>query len=131
MSAPRKRGDCRLVTRPCPYIRCKYHMLWVYLEKNCRYNHKYRHMRGDILEKYTDDEILELIRTMPESCVLDVADQGYHTLIEVAKILDLSHQRIQALSHGIGPVKGYLEKMKEGLDDHPEPYRNIAKSVCL
>jgi len=88
-------------------------------------------MRGDILEKYTDDEILELIRTMPESCVLDVADQGYHTLIEVAKILDLSHQRIQALSHGIGPVKGYLEKMKEGLDDHPEPYRNIAKSVCL
>lgn len=98
-------------------------MLWVYLDKNCRYNHKYRYMRGDVLEDYTDREIIRIIHSLPESCVLDVADQGFHTLEEVGELIGLSHRRIHQLANGIGPVKGFLEKMRERLDGESEPYR--------
>lgn len=131
--APKVRGDCSYIPRPCPYIRCRYHMLWVILEKNCKYNHKYRHLAGDPLARFDDQEILRMIFAMPETCVLDVADEGFHTLQEIADLLDLSYQRIHAMANGIGPVKGFIKKMREVMDeeDEPAPYRKTVNSVPL
>jgi len=105
-------------------------MLWVAMEKGCRYNHRYRFMMGDILAKYTDDQILDIMSSLPRSCVLDVADEGFHTLHEIASILGLCHQRIQAIAKGIGPVRGYLEKMRDALEEDA-PYRKAVNSVGL
>jgi hypothetical protein len=110
--APKNRSECLCMKKPCPWVRCRYHMIWAIIDRDCKYNFKHRHMRGDILESYTDDEIIDIICSMKESCVLDVADKGKHTLDQIGKLVGLSSQRIQAMERGIGPVKGYIDRMK-------------------
>jgi len=64
---PRCRGDCAAVPRPCPFV-------------GCRYNN-YLHLTGAGHEKivfpYLEPGELE------NSCALDVAEMGQHTLEEI------------------------------------------------
>lgn len=105
-------------------------MLWAVIEKNLKYNHKYRHLIGDILSRFTDDQILEMIFTLPMSCVLDVADEGPHTLLEVARIIGVCHQRVQAMASGIATVPGFLAKLRRGIDEG-KPYRKAVNSGVI
>lgn len=57
--------ECSL-ERPCPYVSCKYHMLWLHVyddnpKNRCR---NVTHM--------SDDEIIELIENMPDTCEIDI-----------------------------------------------------------
>lgn len=63
--APRTRAEC--VPRPCPYTRCRYHLL-------------------------ADSHRFDDAADMPaeESCALDVAEDGPHTLEQIGKILGVS-----------------------------------------
>lgn len=133
---PKTRAGCSEIPRPCPFIRCRYHMLWVMLEGGCKYNHKYRHLAGDPLARFSDREILKMIFSMPETCVLDVADEGFHTLQEIADLLDLSYQRIHSMANGIGQTRGFIKKMREAMDEEDKPiiatpYRKTVNSVPL
>lgn len=87
-SRPKTRGECKGVSRPCPYISCKYN---TYLEITDAGNIK-------ILRPHLKvDEVAE-------SCVLDVADRGPQILDEIGDILNITRERArqiegQALSH--------------------------------
>ena len=78
--APTNREQCNNNFRPCPCARCKYHLIF----------------ETDIRGK-SDDEIVEKLLSMPESCVLDVTDTGEKTLHEVGKILGITRERVRQI----------------------------------
>ena len=73
-SRPKSRDNCVDSVRPCPWVSCRHHL-------------------G--LEVYKSGAIRETGAS--ESCSLDVADRGEHTLEEVGAILGLSRQAVQQL----------------------------------
>ncbi len=89
---PATRGECANVSRPCPYVSCKYHL---YIDVNPR--------TGSIKINFPDREVWEL----DNSCALDVSGQGGITLEEVGDILNLTRERIRQVE-----VRGLL-KLKE------------------
>ena len=93
---PQTRKECANVSRPCPYVSCKYH-LYVDVNPNT----------GSIKINFPDREVWEL----KNSCALDVAEQGGITLEEVGEILNLTRERIRQVE-----VRGLL-KLKEGGGD--------------
>lgn len=58
---PRTRGDCQGGERPCPWVGCTHHLVWVRLYK------------ADLSD---DARILRVLERMPETCALDIADRG-------------------------------------------------------
>ena len=84
-NVPKTRGDCLHGVRPCPWIRCRYHMVWMLNHTGYRLRH--------ILNK----EILAQIFDLPETCVLDVADRGGATLHEIGGILGISRERVRQM----------------------------------
>ena len=79
---PATRGECASVSRPCPYVSCKYHL---YLDVNPN--------TGSIKVNFPEREVWEL----KASCALDVAKQGGITLEEVGEILNLTRERIRQI----------------------------------
>jgi len=68
---PKTRGDCRDGLRPCPYVRCYYH-LWSFTRA----------------------------KPLPhESCILDVADHGGATLEEVGKLMGITRERVRQIEY--------------------------------
>lgn len=68
-SFPRTRGECEAGPRPCPHVRCKYH-----LAKDIKGTPTHRH-----------------------TCALDVAARGPHTLEEVGQILGVTRERVRQI----------------------------------
>lgn len=106
--APQTRGDCINGIRPCPWLRCSYHIFWVKADlrdKNLRWKktkirgwHKERPRTAeDILNNMTNDEVLEIIFNLKETCVLDVAEEGGVTLERIADILNITRERVRQI----------------------------------
>ena len=91
---PKSRGECANVSRPCPYVSCKYHL---YIDVNPA--------TGSIKINFPDLEVWEL----QHSCALDVAQTGGITLEEVGEILNLTRERIRQVE-----VRGLLKLKEEG-----------------
>jgi hypothetical protein len=91
---PKSRGECANVSRPCPYVSCKYHL---YIDVNPA--------TGSIKINFPDLEVWEL----QHSCALDVANTGGITLEEVGEILNLTRERIRQVE-----VRGLLKLKEEG-----------------
>jgi hypothetical protein len=91
---PTVRGECANVSRPCPYVSCKYHL---YIDVNPN--------TGSIKVNFPDLEVWEL----EQSCALDVAQQGGITLEEVGEILNLTRERIRQVE-----VRGLMKLAEEG-----------------
>lgn len=81
---PTKRSECVDMERPCPYVSCRYHL---YLDVNPR--------TGSIKLNFPDREPHQLA----ESCALDVADDGGHTLEEVGVLMNVTRERMRQLEH--------------------------------
>ena len=68
-----------------------------------------------VLER-TDDEIVDLIFELKETCVLDVSDRGGSTLQEVGDILGVTRERIRQLEltkgNGRGKKAGAIMKLR-------------------
>jgi Sigma-70, region 4 len=97
---PRQRGDCADVARPCPFVRCKYHL---YLDVHPR--------TGAIKLNFPELEPWQLA----ESCALDVAERGGATLDAVGQAMNLTRERIRQLE-----VEG-VQKLKVVCPSPDEP----------
>jgi len=102
---PWTRRGCADVPRPCPFISCEAHLAWYVRHKSDLPGGGPRLIRASM----TDDEIVEALLGLRESCALDVAARGGVELEEVADILGLSKQRVQQLE-----IRGLL-KLRAGL----------------
>jgi hypothetical protein len=91
---PTSRAECREEMRPCPWVACKHHL---YLDINPE--------TGSIKINFPDLEPWELKHT----CALDVAERGEHTLEAVARVMNLTRERIRQVE-----VRCLLE-LKAGL----------------
>lgn len=78
---PLTRADCAQVPRPCPFVSCRHHL---YLDVT-RY--------GSIRLNFPEHDPDELV----ESCSLDVADRGAHSLEEIAPFLNITKERVRQL----------------------------------
>ncbi len=93
MPRPRTRGECEGVSRPCPFVSCKFNL---YLDVNAK--------TGAIKFNFPHLEPDE----MKSSCALDVADEGGNTLLEIGEKLSLVRERVRQIE----------EKAKEKLGPH-------------
>jgi hypothetical protein len=80
---PQVREDCEGGPRPCPLVGCLYNN---YLTVDCHGNIKIAHGNRDPEDVPAD-----------ESCVLDVADSGPHTLEDVGRITGLTRERVRQI----------------------------------
>jgi hypothetical protein len=76
--------------RPCPWIGCRYHLIWETAEAAQMWRK----------ENWDDDRIVDYLMQMPETCVLDVADEGGVTLETVAQIMGITRERVRQIEGG-------------------------------
>jgi hypothetical protein len=78
---PDTRGECADMPRPCPFISCKWHLAHGPISPHAK-------------PPLGDDEAVDLIVGMRESCALDVADRGDHTESDVAEFMSSTRQAV-------------------------------------
>jgi hypothetical protein len=76
---PKTRAECKYGERPCPYVRCRYHLA-LEVKPN-----------GSLSENF--HEICE----MKETCVLDVAERGENTLEYIGECMNITRERVRQL----------------------------------
>jgi hypothetical protein len=92
---PRTRGDCEDGERPCPWVSCRHHLAYDVHERT-----------GSIKENFPGREVWEL----PQTCALDVADEGGITLEAVAATLNLTRERVRQMeTRAIAALKAGVE----------------------
>ncbi len=84
LSRPVTRGDCINAPRPCPYVGCRHH-LWLDI----------RERSGRLILNHPYSEPADLVPG--QSCSLDVADRGGHTLEEVGILMGLTRERVRQI----------------------------------
>jgi len=115
---PAHRKDCRVAARPCPWVRCKWHL---YLTTQGEDRAKRQGCRRNRLH---GKELWEI----PRTCVLDIADQGGATLEEVGRIIGVSRERIRQIEeHALRQLRPYLEDIAGALEGDPD----VPLPACL
>jgi len=93
---PKKRSQCVNGVRPCPWVGCRHHIIWAVNK----------------IDRLSNDQIIEKISQMPETCTLDVADKGGLTVRELAAALGVSRSWVYQLINGGNTHRGIIEKMR-------------------
>ena len=97
---PRTRGDCVNGPRPCPWIGCRHHLLLEAVDRRGRI-HVCAGAGGPLrpLERWSEDELADVLSAMPATCSLDVAEGNPdgQTLAEVALLLGITRERIRQI----------------------------------
>jgi len=78
---PRFRSECVNGPRPCVFVACRHHL---FIDVNSA---------GGIVLNFPGKELEDLTDT----CALDVAERGDHTLEEVGEYLNLTRERIRQI----------------------------------
>lgn len=111
---PRTRGECTDGPRPCPWVGCRYHLLG--LGDNGRLGPRSAVLSPD------DDAIAERIDALPETCALDVADEGRHGLIQIGDLLGVVRERVRQIEEkALAKMRGDLPLAEHAAEDHEEP----------
>jgi hypothetical protein len=79
---PKCRKDCELTARPCPWVGCRYHLA-IDVDPGT----------GAIKVNFPDVELED----MPETCALDIAEDGGCTLEEVARAMNITRERVRQI----------------------------------
>ena len=129
---PTVRSECYKMKRPCPWVMCRYHMVWFLFDSNLgqAIHCTDRPMKYDPLRKHTDAQVVNEIMNMQESCILDIADRRGCTLEEIGLYAGVSRERIRQLEYyyktnkATGEITqhGAMVKMK-----HPSRSRRLAQ----
>ena len=101
---PRTRGECVAGDRPCPFVGCRHHMALNVTET------------GSL--QIVDHLDLE---SLPETCSLDVADRGEHTLEAVGQLLNITRERVRQVER-IGLVKARALVRLGGIREDALPF---------
>ena len=130
---PRTRGECACGPRPCPWVGCRYHLLILEPTRNLdalrgrrhdlpvlRYNKLLQDLTAETIEAFP----ALALAMLPETCALDVAEEGGKTFEAVAELFGTTRERIRQLQavaferllDDPESVK-LLDKMKAELDD--------------
>jgi len=88
---PRTRGECVDAPRPCPYSGCRYHLSLDVAKRAVGVRAPPR------VRVYHPDEDGDPILEGRDSCALDVADRGGASFDEIAKMLNVTRQRVQQI----------------------------------
>lgn len=83
---PYSRSECRDAARPCPFVSCGWHALWV----------RPRRERAGL----DDDGLAELALGLPVTCCLDLVEQGGATLREVGEAIGATRERARQIEAG-------------------------------
>jgi len=79
---PKTRGDCVDAPRPCPFLSCRHHIAYEVSAV------------GSITHRFPGLELEDL----PETCSLDVADDGVDkTLEEIGLVMNLTRERVRQI----------------------------------
>ena len=107
----RTRGQCLGGLRPCPFVSCKWHL---YLDIIRYHKIKINH------ESEGEEDIADVLLRMPETCALDVADRGPHTLNDIGIYMGLTRERIRQIeAKAIRKLQHPVRARKlEGFLDH-------------
>jgi len=108
---PRRRCECVNGPRPCPWISCPYHLAFDVKPRN-----------GHVQENFPDFGV-ERLDDLPDTCSLDVADRGEHTLEEVGERLNLTRERVRQIEAGA------LSKLMSALLDQGFEPDDIAEAL--
>jgi hypothetical protein len=126
-SLPMTRAECVDGIRPCPYVSCAHHLLWVADDPAKELDEFYdRVVVGD-----NGEGLLRALAALPETCALDVADRGEQTYEEVAEHFGITRERVrQIVSDAVLRVRysGAKRALIEGLEGggcHPEDPGNV------
>lgn len=79
---PRTRGECVNGDRPCPWISCRHHLLLDVSPDT-----------GTIKLNF----VLDALESMTDTCCLDVADRGGHSLEEAGNLLNVTRERARQI----------------------------------
>lgn len=77
---PATRAECKYGERPCPYARCRYHLV-LDIKRN-----------GASMRPNFDD-----IFDMKETCALDIAERGENTLEYIGECMNITRERVRQL----------------------------------
>jgi hypothetical protein len=111
---PRTRGECIHGPRPCPWLRCRYHLAVDVREHD-----------GEMVVVAPHAEHLE---RLPATCALDVAELGALDVVEVGACLDLARERVRQIERDalakVGPELAAIARQRdaEARDETPEPW---------
>lgn len=103
---PATRGDCELVERPCPYVGCRYNLFLDVSPKT-----------GAVKLNFPDLEPDQI----PETCALDVADEGGLTLELVAEITNITRERVRQVEVKAFATLEKLNRRRRHLPLLPQP----------
>ena len=108
--APTNRKQCSGNERPCPWVRCKSHLVFDAFPNP---------------KRTTDDEVVDKLCLMSETCILDVVENGEKTLEEVGQILGITRERVRQVEGSSN--KRYIKKGISKLRDSPSRMRRLTE----
>lgn len=105
---PKTRTECVNGPRPCPWVSCEHHLAIDVSDT------------PSITFNFPDLEVWE----MTETCALDVADRGSHTLEQVGDYLNLTRERARQLESAIGERlkrnnRAWVNELRESVAEKP------------
>ena len=92
---PVARSECAEMGRPCVWISCKHHMLWIFMSVGIKRDPNIRMTR--FLNSKSIAEFVNVIDKLIETCTFDVADKDGQTLENVAEIMGTTRERVRQI----------------------------------
>ena len=97
---PRKRSECLNGPRPCPWVSCPYHLYLDISPLTGSIKFNFKHLvavvdpvTGEARVSKEPEDIMDLEQT----CALDVAANGSHTLQEIGTYMNVTRERIRQI----------------------------------